>query len=759
MSASHAFKIFKLDIGTYTECTAADFMTYTASVGINGGVYAEAADKSFVIDKGSRLLKAFDHESGAFAGELALEAYPEDICISEDGARLYIANDNIFVPLTVVDIATLTEVSSIERHIPVFGKISALARDGKIYFCDGALGYAFSAADFSFIGEEAVSLPAGAWRGNSAGVLEDKDGDFYYSEKSELKKRELTALAVIAPSEIKTGASADVTVIGSYSDGFTADVTASAQITSDSAAMTVAGSTVAAVSAGAVQLGAAVGGITGSAAVTVTDTEPEGANTAITVSADKSVYAGGEQISASITADRAENTVLRLTDIADKAVYTAALRLTKAEGAEKAAAAVNVPVYTSLESGTYKLKAGSVGETEITVSDAALGSLQLHTAKSSAELLGELVIYGTTKNSSSLLKISVGDKEGEQSEKVYYMRADGGEYVYPISIDDSFSAGEYYVYVTADGEDSESRSFTVEEAPRAAKPVFSQNTEVIEKDGKITLSCATDGAVIYYTTNGNDPDNSSSVYGMSIKISKSMMVKAIAYCEGMQPSEIAKQRFVVTSSSGTSSSKGNGGSGGTITVTPTQAPAASGEVWAFEDVGSGSWYYTAVKAMSDKKIINGVGDNKFAPDADIKRADFLVLAMKSFNIAPDESAADNFADAGDCYYTPYLAAAKAAGLVNGVGDNRFAPESAVTRQDMVVILYQLLENSAGLPESSGSRVLSDFSDETDIAGYAREKLLYMVNAGVINGSDAGLLPLKGTTRAEAAQVLYNITNK
>jgi len=133
--------------------------------------------------------------------------------------------------------------------------------------------------------------------------------------------------------------------------------------------------------------------------------------------------------------------------------------------------------------------------------------------------------------------------------------------------------------------------------------------------------------------------------------------------------------------------------------------------------------------------------------------------MRAFGIAPDEPAADNFADAGDTYYTGYLAAAKRLGISRGVGDNLFSPETPITRQEMFTLLYNTLKILGGLPEGVSGKTVADFSDSEEVAVWAVEALTRLVEAGIVRGSDGRLLPTSTTTRAEMAQVLYNLLVK
>ena len=65
---------------------------------------------------------------------------------------------------------------------------------------------------------------------------------------------------------------------------------------------------------------------------------------------------------------------------------------------------------------------------------------------------------------------------------------------------------------------------------------------------EVTITCATNGASVYYTTDGNDPTSSSTLYQGPFTINESVTVKAIAYSEGGVPSTITTKEFVKTPS-------------------------------------------------------------------------------------------------------------------------------------------------------------------------------------------------------------------
>ncbi|WP_418791817.1 leucine-rich repeat protein [Phosphitispora sp. TUW77] len=180
----------------------------------------------------------------------------------------------------------------------------------------------------------------------------------------------------------------------------------------------------------------------------------------------------------------------------------------------------------------------------------------------------------------------------------------------------------------------------------------------------------------------------------------------------------------------------------------------------FADVGENAWYKTAVDFIAARGITSGTGDNNYSPEAKLTRAQFVVLLMKAYQINTQSQGTsnpiENFTDAGNTYYTDYLLAAKNLGIVNGVGNNMFAPEKEITRQEMFVMLYNALKVIDEVPNSVNDNQLSSFNDAADIAEWAEEATSTLIKAGVVSGNNNSLYPGTSTTRAEIAQLLYNL---
>ena len=179
----------------------------------------------------------------------------------------------------------------------------------------------------------------------------------------------------------------------------------------------------------------------------------------------------------------------------------------------------------------------------------------------------------------------------------------------------------------------------------------------------------------------------------------------------------------------------------------------------FNDVAEGAWYNKAVSFIAAREITSGTGNGNYSPDAKLTRGEFIVLMMRAYGITPDTNPTDNFSDAGNTYYTGYLAAAKRLGITSGVGNNVYAPGNQITRQEMFTLLYNVLKVIGLLPQGDSGKTILDFSDATQISSWAQDAMMLLVKTGTVGGSNGKLTPTGTTTRAEMAQVLYNLLGK
>jgi len=200
---------------------------------------------------------------------------------------------------------------------------------------------------------------------------------------------------------------------------------------------------------------------------------------------------------------------------------------------------------------------------------------------------------------------------------------------------------------------------------------------------------------------------------------------------------------------------------GTVTFTTAYFNhyAVSYKQVSFKDVAKDAWYARAVSFIAARGITAGTGNGNFSPEAKLTRGQFIVMLMKAYGIAPDLNPKDNFADAGSTWYTGFLAAARQLGISAGVGDNLFAPEKEITRQEMFTLLHNALKVIGQLPRGDSGKTLSSFTDADDIAPWAKDAMKLLVETGTIGGSGGKLTPADTTTRAQMARVLHGLLGK
>ena len=113
----------------------------------------------------------------------------------------------------------------------------------------------------------------------------------------------------------------------------------------------------------------------------------------------------------------------------------------------------------------------------------------------------------------------------------------------------------------------------------------------------------------------------------------------------------------------------------------------------FDDVASDVWYAKAVNTLATLGMINGVGDNRYAPDRAITRAEFTAIAMRFAKLPTGGE--DTFSDvsANDWFYDVVVGAIQY-GWINGYSDGTFRPNATITRAEVTAITNHMLGRSA-----------------------------------------------------------------
>ena len=172
----------------------------------------------------------------------------------------------------------------------------------------------------------------------------------------------------------------------------------------------------------------------------------------------------------------------------------------------------------------------------------------------------------------------------------------------------------------------------------------------------------------------------------------------------------------------------------------------------FDDVGADAWYASSVDYVKYGRLMYGTGNNLFQPAAQSTRAMFAQVLYALEGSPSVRGLSCPFTDAGGSWYTDAVIWAYHAGVVAGVSATQFAPNEALTREQMVTMLYGYAGRDEQLYGSDGA--LASYQDQASVSDWAREAMAWAVSTGVITGtSTTTLAPQKIGTRAEVATVL------
>lgn len=172
------------------------------------------------------------------------------------------------------------------------------------------------------------------------------------------------------------------------------------------------------------------------------------------------------------------------------------------------------------------------------------------------------------------------------------------------------------------------------------------------------------------------------------------------------------------------------------------------KIYAFTDVDTEDWFYDSVKYVYNSKLMKGVNLTEFAPNSNLTRA-MLVTILYRIDGSP-ESDTCIFADVeSDLWYSDAVSWAANNKIVNGIGNNMFAPDIYITREQIALVLHNFAKY-----KNIGTNTLGDisgFADHNDVSEWAVDAIIWATSCGIIQGKDGNCIDARGNaTRAEAA---------
>jgi hypothetical protein len=189
----------------------------------------------------------------------------------------------------------------------------------------------------------------------------------------------------------------------------------------------------------------------------------------------------------------------------------------------------------------------------------------------------------------------------------------------------------------------------------------------------------------------------------------------------------------------------------------------AGWVNPFTDVKSSAWYYDAVAFVNMNGLMNGQTDTTFGSQIAVTRGMFVAILGRMEGVDATMYANKNtFSDVkSNQYYTPYIAWASDKGIISGTGEDKFAPNAAVTREQMAVMMTNYMKYKEQGPNGEWAIQLT-YGDLDKVSSWAGEGVMFMTMKDLMKGmgNDANgnslFNPKSTATRAQTAQVMMNL---
>ncbi len=190
-----------------------------------------------------------------------------------------------------------------------------------------------------------------------------------------------------------------------------------------------------------------------------------------------------------------------------------------------------------------------------------------------------------------------------------------------------------------------------------------------------------------------------------------------------------------------------------LAVSASAANTPNRKATDFRDFDRTAWYAEAVSAAVDNGLLYGKSATIIDPNGDMTRAEMAAIINRSFGCYVKADISKYKDVSKDKWYFEDVAMAVQMGTYNGRSNTAMAPDAPITREEAMTVVARALE----LDYDSYSKTdLSKFSDRNKISNWALPYVRAMVGADYIHGRGKVLAPLDNITRAEFAQIFYNI---
>ena len=175
----------------------------------------------------------------------------------------------------------------------------------------------------------------------------------------------------------------------------------------------------------------------------------------------------------------------------------------------------------------------------------------------------------------------------------------------------------------------------------------------------------------------------------------------------------------------------------------------------FTDVKNTDWCFSEVARVYADGIMGGTSNTTFSPAGTLTRGQVVAMLYRMAGSPAVTANTTGFSDVDNgAYYADAVKWASGKEIVGGYADGTFAPNRAITREQLAAILYRYAKaNGADISVGEDTNLLS-YKDFQSVGQYAVPALQWAVGSGLIGGTTNVTLSPKGTaTRAQAAVIL------
>ena len=166
----------------------------------------------------------------------------------------------------------------------------------------------------------------------------------------------------------------------------------------------------------------------------------------------------------------------------------------------------------------------------------------------------------------------------------------------------------------------------------------------------------------------------------------------------------------------------------------------------------------AIEALAARGIINGKTEESFQPENTMTRAEFATIIARGLGL-PERDAAIFNDVCGDDWFRNYVSTAYHYGIIRGVSETSFNPDGTITREEAAVMVARaakLCGMNTQFEDFEARDILAGFFDYVTASDWATGSLAFCYGNGILPDDEMEIKPKQAVTRAEIAQMLFNM---